>query len=154
MNHSPSEIIAKMLVDDGYAVFDQNLATGSKWKVHVLIVPDDPPRVITVYDTTGIKDGRIMAGITIIHPGWQIMIRALSADIGWWMAKRIFDYSDTILRKSVQIDARTVETVLLPASTYRVQGLYKTGSVQTAGQDEKRRFLFTVNGTTTIAQTA
>jgi hypothetical protein len=153
VNHSAAEIIATLLVNAGKAVFDQNLATASKWKVFVHVVPDDPPKLITTYDTMGIKDGRLMeTGVTVIHPGWQIMVRGLYPATTYRVAQIIWDFTDTVSGLVLTIPARTVDDMLIPQTTYKVCGLFKTSPIMNAGQDEKRRFLFTLNGTTTIEQ--
>lgn len=153
MYHSPSQILATLLVQAGKAVFDQNLATPLKWTVFTVVVPDAPNRLITIYDTMGIKDGRIMdTGETIVHPGWQIMTRSASPQTGFRIARMLFDYTDIVVNASVPIAAQTIEDMLIPAATYRVVGLFKSSPIMSAGQDEKRRFLFTLNGTTTITQ--
>ena len=152
MNHSPSEIIANLLVNANKAVFDQLAATGLKWPVFTSVVPDTPDKLLTVYDTTGIKDGRLETGETIVHPGWQIMSRSLFPQSSYRMADLLFQWSDTVVNTNVTIQAKTVDSMVIPITTYQVVGLFKTGPILTAGQDEKRRFLFTLNGTTTIKQ--
>jgi hypothetical protein len=154
MNHSPSEIIATLLVNAGKAVWDQLQATSLKWKVHVLIVPDDPPHnIVTIYDTLGLKDGRLFdTGETVVHPGWQIMVRSSHPKTGFRMADILFKHTDTVQSVQVNIPGQTVDGMLIPATNYKVVGLYKTSPIFNAGQDEKRRFLFTLNGTTTIQQ--
>jgi hypothetical protein len=140
-------------VNAGKAVWDQNLATALKWKIHVLIVPDDlPHRIVTVYDTMGFKDGRLETGVTVVHPGWQIMVRSSHPQTGFRMASLLFDHSDVVKNVQVNLAAKTVEDMVIPATNYKVTGLFKSSPIMNAGQDEKRRFLFTLNGTTTITK--
>lgn len=152
MNHAPSEIIANLLVNANKAVFDPLQATGLKWPVFMAIVPDSPDKLITVYDTMGIKDGRLETGETIVHPGWQIMTRSLFPQSSYRMADMLFQWSDVVVNANVTMQAKTVDSMVIPLTVYQVIGLFKTGPILTAGQDEKRRFLFTLNGTTTIKQ--
>lgn len=152
MNHSPSEIIAHLLVNAGKAVWSDNLVTATKWKVHILVVPDEIPiKLLTVYDTMGFKAGRIHeTGKTVVHPGWQIMVRSLYSSTGYWMTQQIFDFTDTVRNSAVQVLSKSVDGILIPTTNYKVVSLHKSSPIMNAGQDEKRRFLFTLNGTTTI----
>ena len=81
---SPAMRIAQFLLDRNVAESPDNV--GTAFQVYYNHMPDGgnaPDNIITVYDTPGSKDGRLMAGTEIQHPGIQVMVRARTHLQAW-----------------------------------------------------------------------
>lgn len=152
--HSPAEILATLLVANDKAVWTNTLTTPSKWQVFVAIVPpDEPNKMLCVYNTQGVKQNRDMGSKkTQVLAGYQVMTRSMTDGAGSWMAMQLSQYLDTVIRATVNIGAKNVEGILLPTTEYTIHCVIQTSPIMSAGQDEKRRFLNTINGLLKITQ--
>jgi hypothetical protein len=115
------------------------------WPIFLGNMPDNeriPDQAIAVYDTNGLKDGRLMEGPTIRHPGFQIRVRAMDYGVGWQKAQTIEAKLDTLSRVTVQVDGEP----------YSIKVVSQTGSILVLGQEPegRRRQGFTINGTATL----
>lgn len=146
MLNSPAEILRASLIAGALGVLISTSPTGA-WPIFVGHMPDTPDNVMCVYDTAGIKDGRLMrTGKTIKHFGWQVRVRATEYDDGFVKIAMVADYLDTVLR----------ETVVISSVTYVIQSVTQTSGPFSIGQESeaKRRENFTLNGTMTLQSAA
>lgn len=75
--HSPGNIIRWLIINLGQGTDPQQ---NGNWPVYWNSEPDTPDNVITVYDTTGILDGRSQIdGEVYKHSGFQVRVRAPKA---------------------------------------------------------------------------
>lgn len=150
--HSPADILAQLLIN-------RELATATspqRWQCFVNYLPDDETvhdDIMAVFDTSGIKDGRLMnSGKTIEHPGWQIRVRSLSPTAGLVYLKLIGDHLDVVQSETVTLDV-PVDSISAKRVRYRIENVQKTGTVLALGvdnKDHKRRRSCTLNGMMTV----
>jgi hypothetical protein len=140
IEHSPSQILQRLVINSGNA----NEPGLGPWPLSYSQMPSSPSNFLTLYDTQGVPDGRLMpTGKKIIHPGLQLRVRATTHQISFLKANGLAQYFDTVLRASV----------VLGAKTYRVQNISRTGDPISLGQEEgTTRILFTVNMIATILE--
>lgn len=95
-----------------------------------------------VYDTPGIKDGRLMAGEVIVHHGLQIRIRSGAHVDGWTKLEDI----------AVQLDNVKNATVTVGANDYLINNVSRTGPVIPLGAEPgtKERRIFVTNFLVTL----
>lgn len=154
--HSPEEIIGSLLVDQGKAVFDVREIEYPvwKWKLLINIMPDDPYKVLAIYGTQGIADGRSQeSGEQFEHYGFSLMARAEDPPMCHNMLRILKDYFETVLRAEVVIPQQEIDGgTFIAAGTYRIHQITRTSPILSAGQDDKRRFMFSLNCMTSITQ--
>jgi hypothetical protein len=141
-NHSPAKIIRELLIALGLG----QRAPVEPWPVYALSEPEAPDNVLTVFNTTGVDHGRIMAtGERDTHEGIQIRVRSASEEDGYLHAKNICRLLDTtVLRTGVALEA----------ISYRVNSFNRTSPIICLGKEspESKRYLFTVNGLIALEQ--
>ena len=139
MKSSPAKIVSTWL---RLMSLGSNPDNNTDWPVTYGSQPTDPDNIITVYNTVGRQDGRLMAtGEVIQHPGIQIRIRATDEDTGWGKAKELCDALDALTR----VDVATDEGVAT------IQNASRVGDIIPLGNDrETQRQLFTINLVVTI----
>jgi hypothetical protein len=140
LNHSPADIVCQLLISLG--LVDDPLGTGTAtgWEGYVSNESSVPDNVVTVYDTQGKPDGRVMtSGEQQEHHGFQLRVRGADAQVGFAKARALAVALDqTVLRNSVT----------LGTSTYLVQAVSRTGEVIPLGTEPgTSRELFTINAT-------
>ena len=141
--YSPADILVEYLLGAALGV---DPSQEGDWTIQTGSQPQSPQRVITVTNTLGVKQGRVMAGGEVEDkPGFQLAVRApddheASAKI-WALAEAV----DGIRRATVTLTHRE------SSQSYRIDSVTR-GSVISAGQEpqSQRRYLFTLNGTLTI----
>jgi hypothetical protein len=139
--HNPAKILHQALVDATHVLEPVANPTG-QWRAYINHLPDEDD-VISVSDTTGVKDGRHMSGEVIVHPGFQIRIRTAEEDDGQARGRLIANWMDTVDSLAVTIGA----------TNYTIHAISRTGDLISIGQEsESRRIGFTLNGTMTITQ--
>lgn len=134
---SPGAVIVSYLVAQG--VFADSQAT--PWPLFLGSEPDaGVDDVGTVFDTSGIKDGRLMEDGTIIHHyGIQVRVRSRDYEDGWDKLKQACD----------QLAAAYNVTV----GTWTVHNVSIQGSPMSIGVDgTKRRRLFVANFLVTLTE--
>lgn len=139
--NSSAEVIYQFLLDAALA--DDS---GGAWPIHISFMPNLPHVAICVYDTAGEKDGRIMQGPTIEHPGIQVVVRTPFYDQGWIKAQTIAEAFDNQVKTIVAVDS---------ASVYTLHDVSRRGLIIPVGideQDGQRRHYFTINAVVTMAQ--
>ncbi len=144
---SPSLIVHQHLVDDHPDIFTEP-QDDLEWSLFIAFLPDvDIPESNTaaIFDTVGIKDGRFMSGDSVFHHGLQIMMRSATHIEGWEKAEAL----------SVALDAIKQTVVIMGPKTYTIAAATQSAPPLFVGLEEgsKRRFLFSVNFTVSIAQT-
>jgi len=154
MIHNTADVVAQLLVVAGKAVLLDKDVTTWKWKIHTSIVPDVPNDVLTVYNTQGVKVGRINNTKRTIHsPAIQIMSRSSNDKRGFYVLELIRLYFDTVTNTEVEVPAKIVDSVNIPTATYKIFSINQRSSIISAGQDDKKRFLNTLNCVLRINQT-
>jgi hypothetical protein len=148
ISDAPSLIIATFLEAEG--VFKRPGSGTTVWPLFVNYSPDDdtqglvPDDIGVVYDTPGRKDGRLMEGPYVFHPGISIRIRSTDQTDGW----------DKIIEASKALELLTNKEVLVRSGCYTIKNISATGPALFLGLEEgtKRRFLFTQNFLVTITE--
>jgi hypothetical protein len=122
--HSPAEVIRQLLIDYGVGTLP---STNQNWPVYATAEAATLDRTITVLDTTGIEDGRLMpTGEAPVHHGIQVIVRSRDHQEGYRRATRI---RETFARQ-VNNDVVVVED-----TTYRVPCMTKIGAILPLGKD-------------------
>lgn len=139
-NYSPAEIIRHLLAD-----LSLGTLTGSSWPIVIAIAQNLPDAQIILYDTAGMKDGRLMrTGEIIAHPGVQIRVRGPIYPEAWGKAKAISDKLSEVGRVSVAVNT---------SQAYTIVSITQTGDIQPIGlvqEGDRTNHNFTVNITVTI----
>ena len=143
LNDSPADILRKLLVDLGLGVWppipkDQE---STQWPIYATGEPPSPDNCITVYDTTGVKDGRMMSdGAIDFHHGFMVRLRAAMFPRGFAKANDLAEALD----KQVQDNIVTMSS----GAVYKVYVTSRTGDVISLGRDTptSKRSVFTING--------
>jgi hypothetical protein len=82
---STANIISLFLIEEDIGYNPEDGYDGD-WPIFTSFFPDDentPDQIITVYDTKGIKKGRLQPGETVIDPGFQVRVRANDYLVGY-----------------------------------------------------------------------
>lgn len=142
--HSTADVIAELLVDLGLGTI-YNGSTTVAWQIAINREPDKPDNMITVFDTAGKDNGRIMVnGERQENPGIMIKVRASSNTVGFVKAQTI----------ATTLDAQTNSNASISASNYIIHTVNRTTNVLSLGQDKpnSRREIFSVNATVSLRQ--
>jgi hypothetical protein len=141
LTHSPADILRYQLIELSQGTLPS--ADGS-WPVYCWQEPDKPDNCITVYDTAGRMEGRVMEGEVQIHHGAQIRIRAATQAAGHTKARAIAAALDNM---------DCPDNVTIGANTYQVWCVSRTSDVLPLGPDpDSGRFLFTINVVAALRQ--
>ena len=142
LTYSPAQVIRQLLVDLGLAVApsygDDGKYNGAAWPAFYQGEPDSPDECVTVYDTEGNRDARMMIdGEWAEHEGLQIRIRARKFSTGWTKIRAI----------AIALDKNVYdETVTVSAETYLVHSLHRrSGPIPIGSPASSKLELFTVN---------
>lgn len=150
--HSPADILRHALVIAGAGTL-RSVAPAGAWPVFVGNLPDQPDSAICLYDTGGLRDGRLMGGASgggrsITHPGWQIRVRSASPLDAWAKAREIVEILDGIKAFECPIGS----------AGYTIASVTQTSDLLSfqwaAEQKVTRREQITFNGTITIGTSA
>ena len=140
---APSVILRQLLIDNSVGT---DPTDESDWPIYVSHEPDGDgieDDLITIYDTSATKDGRLMTGANIIHEGCMLRVRVRGYTAGWAKMRSIYNTLENVLRN----------TVVIGAVTYNMQNVNIMSSILPLGipeDDTKRRDLFTLNILITI----
>ena len=143
LTHSVSDIMRELLIDLLVGTEPDDSLT---WPIYIKSEPDEPDNVITVNDTPGIDNGRVMNdGERQENPGIQVRVRSKVGATGKTKIEAIKTVLDTsVLRTNVTFDG----------STYLVQSVSRSGQINDLGKDpESGRNLFTLNATVSLIET-
>jgi hypothetical protein len=143
MATAPADIVRQLLIDS-------ELGTAPRlykdWPVYVANEPDQPDKVITIYDTAGFNFGRLHpTGATVQHFGILIRVRGT----GYVATRNKIKDIETFLNESV---FRT--TITVGSTSFLVQALTQRTQIISLGSDQENsnRYLFTVNYTLVFTQ--
>lgn len=142
LTHSPAHVVRQLLIDLALGV----ATDGEPWVVKASAEPDVPDEVITVFDTAGQSDGRVMVdGELQEHQGIQVRIRSKDHPTGWARADRV----QSELARNVYD-----RTVHVGSEAYLVHSLNQIGPILALGKDSpnSKRSLFTVNMVVSLKQ--
>lgn len=143
LTHPPSKVIQQLLVDLGLATLP---AADGSWPVTASQEEDKPDSVLTVFDTSGVPDGRTMIdGVMQEHYGFQVKIRAARFQTGYTKASAIQNAIDSSVRNT---------SVTVDSSVYAIATITRTGSIIHVGTEPtSSRNMFTINATVSMRQT-
>lgn len=143
--NSPAEIICAALAMQGVCSLPGNLTgplTGL-WPVYVGQLPDSPDNAAAVYDLAGVADGRLMRdGTHVIHPGWQVRVRATDYPTAYNKASAI---------KTALEGFRNFQVAIVGVS-YTIAAITLQGGILSMGMepDARKRNNFALNGSITL----
>lgn len=138
--YDPMSRIVQQLLQDLDLAVDYN-GTADEWPAFIGVQPPSPNNVITVYDTEGIKQGRVMIdGEVQDKAGVQIRIRAEGPVDGYVKGRAILNGFD----KSVDRN-----TVIVGSNQYVINSMSRQTDVLSLGLEEGtgRLYLHTLNYT-------
>lgn len=143
MNHSPADIVRTLLIAKGVGT-DPDSAN-PVWPIFADREPTSPDNVITVYNTPGRYNGRVMQGEVQGPEGIQVRIRAANSAKGWLKADEVH----TMMAEGVLRDIVTIG-----AARYLVQAISRIGDVLPLGKESptSQRNIFTINAVVTVTQ--
>ena len=143
LSESPASVLSTYIVSLGYMTVP---SASSDWPLYISHLPDGDEvndDAGALFDTTPLKDGRLMTGPIVQHFGVNLMIRSIDYDDGW----------DKINEISSAFDAVAQETVTRNSVDYLIENIAR-GGVNPIGIEEgtKRRYLFTTDFLLTMRQ--
>jgi hypothetical protein len=134
---SPADII--------YHFLTQSLSDPGQ--LFVAFFPDVPDEAVSIYDTAGKLDGRMMrTGEQIEHYGVQIQVRGKVYSETFDRARSIALLLDQVKKESIAVESSEV---------YVLHNVSRSGAIIPVGIEtvnDRRRHLFTINMTITISQ--
>ena len=141
---TPAYILASYIIEENIGSMTDPADSGD-WPLYISYMPDGfdiETDCGSIYDTSGIKDGRLMIGPVIEHYGIQLKIRSDVHITGWSKAEAIASALDGVVDDLIEINS--VE--------YRIYNIKRTGPVISLGMElgTKGRRLFTVNFLVTL----
>jgi hypothetical protein len=115
--------------------------SASDWYCTIMSLPDGQgvrDNIVTLTDTEGNKDGRIMqTGEVIVHPGFQVRVRSTHYEDGRDKINKITDYLDAVVYQQI--------------GNKLLVSLSRQGGVMPMGLEQNgRRYHFSVNYTATL----
>ena len=140
MNDSPAQILREHLIQAGL-IEDEN---GATWPSYFDHMPSgkDKQEVVSIHNAVGLKDGRLMTGEEIEHPGIQIRVRARAYATGYQKLSAIADELSNISQRLLVMSA---------ISSYNISSVSRTSPVLPLGvEPETRCHLFSLNCLATI----
>jgi hypothetical protein len=145
ITNAPSVIIKEYLVAQGFATEPSD---ETDWPIFRTRLPDGnnvPHNAMAVYDTDGVKDGRLMVdGEPILRHGIIVLVRSPDFDTGWTKAGDIADLFDRVFNELFEMDD----------AAYTLCNCSRTTGVIPVGQEEgtKRRYIFSINMLLTVRE--
>ena len=137
---TPSLILATHLISLATEVTDPSL--GGTWPLYTGFMPDNKnvkDDAVAIFDTAGVKDGRLMTGLTIHKYGMQIRVRSRKQTDGWAKIAAIATELEAI--------DRTNATPTVNGTKYEFLNVSPTSAPLFIGVEEgtERRYLFVLN---------
>jgi hypothetical protein len=137
--NSPAFILAEYIIDQGIGSMT-NPASNLAWPLYNNFLPDATgvkTDLGSIYDTSGVKDGRLMTGEMIAKFGIQFRIRSSKYEEGYNKAQEVAVALDSVFNGSVTIGV----------DEFEINNVSRQGPVISLGVEKGttgRRF-FTVN---------
>ena len=131
--HSPADIVRRALIARG----DASDPPAVTWPLYANREPTYPDNCLTLYDTQGFDNGRIMvSGERMERRGLQLRIRSETAKVGYIKASALRNAFSAIYDASVTIEG----------TNYRVHAVSVSNNILYLGRDwNSARFLHTLN---------
>ena len=145
MKMSLAQVLWKMVIDEGHGTRPQDDGSFPVFLTHTPEALDD---CITIYDTTGIKLGRLMEGEVVQREGAMIRIRSSSYSDGWNKGKDLVEMVDGARKKEVDLDAGDFGGMEGDFSNFVIDSLMRESTLLVVGTEsagERRRQIFTLN---------
>ena len=146
-----ADIIRQLVIDLAEGV-DHRFSTAD-WPVFATNEPENPDKLITVYSTTGIIEGRLQVnGQVEIQAGCQIRIRSTDHPTG---EAKLSTLTTELEQTVYNTEVTLLDTSGNPTSNvYIVHALTRRGDVAYLGIDpgNSNRHLFTVNYTFNLTE--
>jgi len=143
LTNSPAAVIQQLIIDFGLGTA---VADDDDWPVFLSTTVDSPDNCLTVYDTTGMHDGRHMVnGEVQEHHGFMVRVRSKRYSVGWSKAHVI----------AIAFDEQVRYTgVVIGTSTYSVREINRASGPIHLGKEvpENKRHLFTLNCFTALRE--
>ena len=145
LSHSPADIVRYLLIALARGSLPEDEAA---WPIYVSQEPDTPDSCITVYDTSGILEGRAqVSGEIQEHYGIQIKVRAASTTVAYAKISEVNNWIDESVRNNL---------VIIDSSQYLVYAITRKGGILSLGKElsASKRNLYTVNAIVSLVPVA
>ena len=147
LENSPAFILSEYIINALILMTNPNVS--GLWPLYTSYMPDGDDvesNCGALYNTTGILDGRLMAGEVIKHQGLQLRIRSLTEDEGYDKAEEV----------GLGLDEVQNDTIVIDSNSYEIQNVRKTTPIIPLGLEKgtNRRYLFTINFLVTLKKVA
>lgn len=149
MTNSPADVVRFALIALGGGSLP---SSASDWPIGWAQEDDTPDNFITVYDTSGIVEGRIQNdGEVPEHPGIQIRVRSYDPTAAWLKINSLAELLDKSINNTI---VHCMDPIGTGSSSYLLNAATRKGTVLSLGRDapNTKRALFTVNYTVTLRQ--
>ena len=150
MNHSPADIIRRLLISLGQGTLP---SSNSAWPIYAHNLPDTPDNAIVLYDTQGELHGRSGAdgGVMDEHHGLEVMVRSSSTNTG---GQKVRDIADALDQQVHNDEITLTDNVGTTTTTYNVVAVTRKSGPLYLGTDtpDSMRYLFTLNSIVAIRQ--
>jgi hypothetical protein len=147
LRHSPALILRGYLVGNDGEMYEPGVLDGviQATPVFVSQLPDKRDLAICIYDTTGVRDGRLMrTGEVSIHPGVHLRVRAPDYQTGWEVGNAL----------AGTLDGLMCSVIILDDQSYTLWNVSRQGPLLYLGEEpDKRREAFTLDAIMTVTET-
>lgn len=144
LDHSPADVIRYLLISLGLGTLPED---GAAWPIYCDQEPDRPDNCLTIYNTAGRDNGRVMInGERQEHHGFQVRIRAVTPVVGYPKARAIAVAMDQDVNR---------DSITIGYSEYLIHSISRTTDVFSLGEEvpASKRKIYTVNAVATLEQT-
>lgn len=142
MNHSPADILVKLLSDLSLATVPPSVTPSNGYTAYVNQYPDTPDKLITLYDTDGLNDGKHMFASTVVHPGINMRVRSTTQNLAYVKAIAVLNALDAVNRATVTLDG----------TSYLIQNIVQRGTLNSMGHDaDDVNWSYSANLTVTLS---
>jgi len=146
LDHSPAHILHSLLVDHGMGI-EPSGASNSDWSIFIDNEPNQPDKVITVYNSISRQLGRTQVDgeIQEMH-GIQVRVRSNESEEGYAKIRRI----------AIELDEQVhIESITIGTSIYCVHSFSRTGDIVSLGKEAQtpsKRHIHVFNGLLIVTQ--
>ena len=139
--HSPADIVRYWLIQDGHGTLPTNHGT---WPISVGSEQDATDNTLTVYNTGGTNDGRVMQGEKQGLEGVQVQIRATTEPVGWAKARSIQKAMEDALDEYINVNG----------TPYSIGNFARIGDVLPLNQQKPQssRLIYVVNAVVNVVE--
>lgn len=146
LDHSPADIVRKLIVDRGLGVLpDNHVAGATDWPVYAEEEPTAVDSCVTVYNSEDLAHAQLMhGGYQVESHGVQVLVRAILPNVGFPKARAI----------AVSLDAVNDVDVVLGDNTYIVYGIVRTSFLALGKEANSNRRHYSINALAGIVDRA